>query len=203
MLDDAALLRRIVAEAEVADALRWLVDFDVEDADPAQAVTARLSSGARLEMIACDGTGGRYFLVGAEGSSRSLLFANSEGGAGLLGPSLATALATLVALPHWHDLFKFSAGGDLGEMRRAHAHFVANRSEDPDRAQAQELIIEVLGLERLDDPVLTLWRSAHAADPAGHFHDEEDEGGGPWDPLWSEWTVERLTRTGAGRSGMP
>lgn len=194
MLDDVSLLRRIAAAPSVSGALRELVEFDVEDVASVDGSTARLSSGANLHVIACDGTAGRYFLVGTEAPSHPVLYADSEGSAGLIGSSLAIALATMVALPNWHDLLGFSGGGDLEQMRSAEAWLgEGTQRSRPDLDQLQALLVGELELDVLDDPVLTLWQSVHATDPTDNFVDDSD-GGIPWGSLFGEWTIERLKR---------
>ncbi|MEU8082873.1 hypothetical protein AB0B57_04450 [Micromonospora sp. NPDC049101] len=194
MLDDISLLRRIAAAPSVSGLLRELVEFDVEDVVSVDASTARLSSSVSLRVIACDSTGGRFFLVGTEASSRPVLYADSEGSAGLIGPSLAITLATIVALPNWRDLLKFSGGGDLHQMRRAQARLQEGmRQWHPDLDQLQSLLVGELELDVLDDPVLTFWQSARATDPTVAFINDDD-GGLPWGPLFGEGTIDRLMR---------
>ncbi|GAB3190054.1 hypothetical protein GCM10027259_61630 [Micromonospora palomenae] len=194
MLDDISLLRRIAAAPSVSGVLRELVEFDVEDVASVDGSTARLSSSVSLCVIACDGTAGRFFLVGTEAPSRPVLYADSEGSAGLIGSSLAITLATMVALPNWHDLLGFSGGGDLDQMRRAQAWLEEGmRRSHPDLDQLQALLVGELELDVLDDPVLTLWQSVRATDPTETFIDDGD-GGLPWGSLFGEWTIERLMR---------
>lgn len=194
MLDEVTLLRRIAAAPEVSSILRQLVEFDVEDVAAVDGSTAHLSSGMSLHLVARDGAAVRFFLIGADAPPRPVLYADSEGSAGSLGLSLATTLATLVALPNWHDLLGFSGGGDLGQMRRSHAYFEEGvRRSHPDLGKAQAMIINALELEVLDDPVLTLWQSVHAMSPSESFIDDDD-GWLPWGSLFGEWTIERLFR---------
>ncbi|GAA2597866.1 hypothetical protein GCM10010435_91520 [Winogradskya consettensis] len=171
-----------------------MAEFDVEDVAPADGFTARLSSGTSLHLIACDGTTGRFFLVGADAPSRPVLYANSEGCVGLVGPSLAVALATLVALPNGYDCQFSPGGGDLGQMRRAHAYLRTGCGKDIlNLDETQAFIVDELELDLPADPVLTLWQSVHATDPTQPFVDEGD-GGLPWGSLLREWTIERLIR---------
>jgi hypothetical protein len=157
-------------------------------------LTARLSSGVSLNVIACDGAGGRFFLVGPKTRPRPVLYADSEGSAGLIGSTLSSAVATMVALPNWRDLLGFSGGGDLGEMRRAQAWLEEGvRSRHPDLDELQAVLVGQLDLEVPDDPVLVLWESVRATDPEVVFIDDED-GGLPWGSLFHEWTIERVMR---------
>jgi hypothetical protein len=189
-----SLLRRIAAAPALSGLLREMVDFDVEDLESADGSTARLSSGESLHVIACDGAAGRFFLVGGQARLRPVLYADSEGSAGLVGSSVPSALATMVALPNWRDLLSFSGGGDVGQMRRAQAGLEEGvRRRHPDLDGLQATLVSELGLVLPDDPVMALWDSVRATDPDVVFIDDAD-GGLPWGSLFHDWTIERLMR---------
>lgn len=76
--------------------------FDLRRAGHGGAV--RLASGAPLEPIAGDDTGGTYFVCGGG----AVLYADREGRAGVIGDSPDEALELLVGLPCWHDLLHLS-----------------------------------------------------------------------------------------------
>jgi hypothetical protein len=191
--DDAVVLQLLAETPDLSGILRELIDFDIEDLAYAGAFAARLSSGESLQAIAVDGTGGRYFLVGALAPARRVLFATSEGSAGLVGPSLAGALATMVAVPNWRDLLGFSSGGRLDEMRRAQAWLAdGEQRRHPDLGELQVALATGLGLVLPDDPVLALWEAVTAADPDVDFIDDDDEEATPWGSLFGVWTIERL-----------
>ncbi|MGW3631398.1 hypothetical protein ACWD7F_14705 [Streptomyces sp. NPDC005122] len=88
------LLRRNRRLAELA---AFPFSFDLDRAEHAEDV--RLASGGPLEPIAGDDTGGTYFVCG----DGSVLYADSEGSAGVIGDSVDEALEVLVGLPGWHD----------------------------------------------------------------------------------------------------
>ncbi|MEU9109966.1 hypothetical protein AB0D54_37710 [Streptomyces xanthophaeus] len=71
--------------------------FDTGRAEHAEAV--RLASGAPLRAVAGDDTGGTYYTC-ADGA---VLYASSEGEAGLIGSSTEEALEILIGLPGWRD----------------------------------------------------------------------------------------------------
>jgi hypothetical protein len=192
--DDTSLLRRIAAAPALSGILRELVDFDVEDLESVDSSPARLSSGVSLSVIACDGSAGRFFLVGPEAPLRPVLYADSEGSAGPIGSTLSNALATMVMLPNWRDLLGFSGGGDIGQMRRAQAWLEEGmRRSNPDLDELQAVLVTELDLPVPDDPVMALWESVRATDPDVDFIDDSD-GGMPWGSLFHEWTIERLMR---------
>ncbi|MEV0136576.1 hypothetical protein AB0H83_50150 [Dactylosporangium sp. NPDC050688] len=194
MPDDAVVLQLLAETPDLSGILRELVDFDVEDLAYAGAFAARLSSGESLQAIAVDGTGGRYFLVGAPTPARRVLYATSEGSAGLVGSSLAGALATMVAVPNWRDLLGFSGGGRLDEMRRARSWLADGEQRwYPDLDELQVALATGLGLVLPDDPVLALWEAVSATDPDVDFIDDDDAEATPWDSLFGVWTIERLT----------
>ncbi|MEY9969046.1 hypothetical protein ABIA33_007133 [Streptacidiphilus sp. MAP12-16] len=82
---------------ELAQLAAYPFNFDLMRAEHVEAV--RLASGAPIEPIAGDDTGGTYFVC-ADGA---VLYAGSEGEAGLIGDSVEEALEVLIGLPGWHD----------------------------------------------------------------------------------------------------
>lgn len=194
------MLRTIASSAWLQDVLCHVADFDTREQGDPYGNPVRLASGAPLTMVAADGAGGNFFLVDAParsvadaptGTTRPLLYADSEGSAGLLGPDLATALATLVALPNWHDHLKFSADGDLDQMRRSHERLLPMVAEDwPRLAEERAAISEALHLPLLDDPVAALWRAVTATEPDFVLLDADT--GERWDSLFGPYTIDRL-----------
>ncbi|MFE1291993.1 hypothetical protein [Streptomyces sp. NPDC058751] len=91
-------LRLLRATPRLARLAAFPFGFDLDRADHCEDV--RLASGGPLEPVAGDDTGGTYF-VGADGS---VLYADSEGSAGIIGDSVDGALEMMIGLPGWHDL---------------------------------------------------------------------------------------------------
>ncbi|WP_433572671.1 hypothetical protein [Streptomyces sp. CA-251247] len=89
------LLRR---RPDLAALAAFPFDFDLDRAEHGEEV--HLASGASLEPIAGDDTGGTFFLCGG----RTVLYADSEGGAGLIADSVTDALDVVIGLPAWRDL---------------------------------------------------------------------------------------------------
>jgi hypothetical protein len=79
-----------------------------------------LKSGEPLQVIGKDASGGRFctFPAASDFSGR-LLFADSEGRAGVIADSLTDGVRMMIALPTWRDCLQFSGGGKIKEMRRA------------------------------------------------------------------------------------
>lgn len=90
-------LRLLRENPHLAELAAFPFNFDLARADHVEDV--RLASDGPLEPIAGDDTGGTYFVC-ADGS---VLYADSEGSAGIIGDSVDEALEILVGLPGWHD----------------------------------------------------------------------------------------------------
>jgi hypothetical protein len=146
------LLRR---RQELADLAAFPFDFDLERARHGEAV--RLASGTALQAMAGDDTGGTYFLC-ADGE---VLYASSEGEAGLIGDSLDEALELLIGLPGWRDYTALDLRADAAELTAV----IAQNEDDIRGSYAPELngdrnrLLTGLGLRRL--PQLELIQRLH------------------------------------------
>ncbi|MET9534785.1 hypothetical protein ABZY02_30205 [Streptomyces sp. NPDC006649] len=87
---------------ELAEAAARPFGFDLAGA--AHGAAVRLASGAPLEAVAGDGTGGTYFVCGGG----PVLYASADGAAGLVAASADEALELTVGLPGWHGLVHLS-----------------------------------------------------------------------------------------------
>ncbi|MGW4822669.1 hypothetical protein ACWEP4_27675 [Streptomyces sp. NPDC004227] len=96
-MPDLRLLDLLRQSPRLGELAAFPFDFDLCRADHGEDV--RLASGAPLEGIAGDDTGGTYFLHGDGG----VLYADSEGHAGLIAENLADALELVTDLPGWRD----------------------------------------------------------------------------------------------------
>lgn len=90
-------LRLLREQSHLAELAAFPFNFDLARADHVEDV--RLASGGPLEAVAGDDTGGTYFVC----EDGSVLYADSEGSAGIIGNSVDEALEVLVGLPGWHD----------------------------------------------------------------------------------------------------
>ncbi|MFD9792529.1 hypothetical protein ACFWXK_16435 [Streptomyces sp. NPDC059070] len=178
------LLQRIEEDAEVAGLLADPFEFDVRR--KAGDESARLASGLPIEAIAGDFAGGTFYLCGADGSARSVLYASSEGDAGIIAADLNEALELVVGFPYWRDCLKYSAGGDLAAMESATGFLcrdlVANR---PSVRVEQSRVAEELGLDLESPLVLTvrLHRAVKSSGPDFTFSDDVGEYGGLFGPF--------------------
>ncbi|MFJ1651440.1 hypothetical protein ACIOC2_08465 [Streptomyces sp. NPDC088337] len=85
--------------------------FDLDRATHGHVEEVRLASGGPLETIAGDDTGGTYFVC-ADGS---VLYADSEGAAGIIGSSVDETLELVIGLPGWRGYTRLSP--DDGEEK--------------------------------------------------------------------------------------
>ncbi|MBY8876208.1 hypothetical protein [Actinacidiphila acidipaludis] len=97
-------LRLLRQDRRLAELAAFPFDFDLDRADHGHVEEVRLASGGPLEVIAGDDTGGTYFVC-ADGS---VLYADSEGGAGIIGSGVDEALEIVIGLPGWHDYTRLS-----------------------------------------------------------------------------------------------
>ncbi|MFG2333315.1 hypothetical protein ACGFMM_27335 [Streptomyces sp. NPDC048604] len=118
-----ALLSMLRARPRLAELAAYPFEFDLARAEHGEEVV--LASGASLEPIAGDGSGGTYFLCGGS----AVLYASSEGQAGLIGESVTAALEVLIGLPGWWDV--------LGRDADARAAAVVPYGPDPEAARAE------------------------------------------------------------------
>jgi len=163
------LLDQIREDPDLAHALAAsTADFDVsrtyEFVEP-----VHVASGARLERIAGDGAGGAFFLVGTGDEGRPVLYADSEGSAGLIGWSLRSAVETVVLLPYWHDLLGHPKAVSLPAIRslaeELALQYAETVAEDPELETHRQLVIDKLGLPWSDDPLANLYAAVRATSP--------------------------------------
>ncbi|NUT46798.1 MAG: hypothetical protein HOV94_05680 [Saccharothrix sp.] len=133
------MLDRIEGDARVVELLASVFDFDLERRDPVEPV--RLASGGALRPVAGDATGGTFFDCGGP-----VLYASSEGQAGIVAADLTALIRLVVGLPEWHDVA--SCQGDPDAMRAAfeaaHAEFL---EFEPDLERHQADVHRELGLD--------------------------------------------------------
>jgi hypothetical protein len=80
---DDDILDSIRRDPDLAELLWRACEFDLSRGDYGEPV--RLSSELALEGVAGDFTGGTFFLCGDRRTARPVLYASSEGQAGLIG----------------------------------------------------------------------------------------------------------------------
>jgi hypothetical protein len=170
------VLAQIRESPELAAVLRSTFEFDVTRGEQVDA--ARLASGASLECIAGDFSGGTFFLCGDRISTRPMLYASSEGQAGLIGANLVDALEIIVGLPCWWDCLKFSGGGDLAAMEVAAGHLEDDSARwHPDISVQRAHVAAALSLHLAPRSVLLarLRDAALSTEPDHVFTDDTGE----------------------------
>ncbi|MEW1638546.1 hypothetical protein AB0469_31375 [Streptomyces sp. NPDC093801] len=120
-------------------------DFDLDRAEHGEEV--RLASGAPLRAVAGDDTGGTYFVCG----DGAVLYASSEGEAGLIGAGMDEALEILFGLPGWRDHVDLDPAADDEALE---AVFDATEDEirnsyGPELDAERSRLLDGLGLRRL------------------------------------------------------
>ncbi|MFJ8003835.1 hypothetical protein [Streptomyces fagopyri] len=179
-------LRLLRENPRLAELAALPFGFDLARAEHAEAV--RLASGGPLEPIAGDDTGGTYFVCG----DGSVLYADSEGSAGVIGDSVDEALEVLVGLPGWHDHLGLSpADGEesvLAAVARTEGEIREYRAIDDERTELRA----GLGLpERSPTRLVGLLHAALLRTEPDFLLLDAEEGGGhdlldphPRPPLW-------------------
>ena len=196
MPDPADLLRRISENTDLSAFLAEIPEFDVNRREPGD--QPQLTSGSALHMIAGDFTGGAFYLCGDEASAQPVVYASSEGEAGVIAPSLAEALELLIGLPYWRDCLTYSSNGNLDTMQSAAALLQQDLSEDrPEADAAQSHAAQLIGLTRRPVPELVrrLHTAVSSAEPEFAFSDATGDYGslfGPFEPSRNRRWQSRL-----------
>jgi len=140
-------------------------------------------------QIGSDGSGAFVLLP-----SRNVLYVSSEGRAGIIAESFEAFVQLVVARPYWLDILKFSAGGDLAEMRRAADALEATLEDEGDVNEAREEIRGSLDLPEADDPVGALYEAVAASDAIVRATD-----GSPFTTLFNRFSIDnnRMLRNAA------
>ncbi|MGX1546074.1 hypothetical protein [Streptomyces adustus] len=187
------ILDSIQRDSALAELLWQVCEFDLSRGDHGEPV--RLSSGIALDGVAGDYTGGTFFLCGDRGTARPVLYASSEGQAGLISQSLAEALEIMIGLPSWWDCLKFSGSGDLEVMRTTAVHLGRDELRDePELGAARVRLAAALDLKLGSVPDLLARLHAAVSATAPDFvltvktGDEYESLFGPWlpsrNPTW-------------------
>lgn len=114
----SAMFDRIRENARAAALLADVFDFDVARLDPVEPV--RLASGGELRVVAGDASGGTFFVC----DDGPVLYADSEGGAGIVAADPDGVIRLVVGVPTWHDVV--ASAPDVDAMR---ASFAASYAE--------------------------------------------------------------------------
>jgi hypothetical protein len=147
------------AHPDVVEQLRWTFDFAAER-QPRDRAFFTIANGIEFWLIGRDGAGGQF----AQLADRRILYASSEGQAGIVAANFEEFIKLIVAYPYWRDILKYSAGGKLDEMRRAAIALEACAlDEEEDLLEARELVKSELDVDEPDDPVGALHHAVSAS----------------------------------------
>ena len=125
----------------------------------------KLAPQQAFSAVAGDSSGGVFLAYGdGEIERRPVLYVSSEGQAGRIASNLAELLAVMMAIPGWHDLLKFSGGGNLEEMRRTAGLLERDGPDDEAVPAATQRIVAAFSLPAIADPVRLLHDCVHASD---------------------------------------
>jgi hypothetical protein len=129
------MLDRIRANARATALLANVFDFDIARLDPVEPV--HLAAGGELQVVAGDASGGTFFVC----DGGPVLYAGSEGPAGIVAADLGAAIRLVIGVPTWHDVV--ACAPDLDAMRVAfEASYAELKEEEP---EIDQLRSEVAG----------------------------------------------------------
>lgn len=167
----------LTANSEVVGRLRSLDVSFAPDEEPWFTIDGIESP----RQIGSDGSGSAFVLL----PSRNVLYVSSEGRAGIIAKSFEAFIQLVVARPYWLDILKFSAGGDLAEMRRAADALEATLDDEDEVNEAREEIRDALELPETDDPVGALYEAVAASDAVVRTTD-----GSPFTTLFNRFSID-------------
>lgn len=167
----------LTARGEV---VAWLGSLDVTFT-PDEELWFTIDGVDSPRQIGSDGSGGAFVLL----PSQNVLYVSSEGRAGIIAADFEAFVQLVIARPYWLDILKFSAGGDLAEMRRAAGALEATLEDEDDVNEAREEIRGGLDLPETDDPVGALYEAVAASDAVVRATD-----GSPFTTLFNRFSID-------------
>jgi hypothetical protein len=149
-------LEALAANVQAVEKLSLSSDFEFET-EASQSLYFSVDGITDVARLGRDGAGGDFVQLLP---SQRVLYASSEGQAGIIAADVEEFVGLLIACPYWHDVLKFSANGDLEQMRRAAAALEAMYGDDEEVEEAREFFFGQFGLTPPADPVGALHRCA-------------------------------------------
>ena len=165
---------RIEGNARAAELLATVFDFDLDRAEHGEPV--RPSWQGEFRPVAGDAAGGTFYACGGP-----VLYASSEGQAGVLAADPTAALQLIIGVPTWHDVV--TRAPDLDAMRAVFESTLAElREDEPDLDRHQAEVSAELGLDRVpvDELLARLAAARTELSPAFRLRNGE---GDEYDPL--------------------
>jgi hypothetical protein len=153
-------LARLAANDELVERLGFSFDLSIDIA-PDEPVWFTVGGISKFEPIGREGAGGLFVRL----SDGRILYASSEGEAGIIAADLDAFMQLIAAHPYWKDLLKFSGNGKLSEMRRAAIAMEAmTLCEQDDLEDARGFVKAELGLAEPEDAVAALHQAVSTSD---------------------------------------
>ena len=167
----------LAAKGEV---VAWFAGFDISFA-PDEELWFTIDGVDAPRQIGSDASGGAFMLL----PPQNVLYVSSEGRAGIIAESFEAFVQLVVARPYWLDILKFSAGGDLVEMRRAADALETTLDDEDEINKAREEIHNALDLPAANDPVGALYEAVAASDAIVRATD-----GSPFTTLFNRFSID-------------
>jgi hypothetical protein len=136
-------IEMLKADPEVRKALRHGCDFVVDEAGGLDWFT--IDGLSRYDTVGRDGTGGIFAVYGPH---QQILYASSEGQAGVVSAGLDALIALLIGAPYWQTLLSVARNNTLGELRRAApiVEQVFLDGDDPENEDYREFVRATLDI---------------------------------------------------------
>lgn len=148
--------RDVSTNPDIRDKVFLICDIDTS---PEEGVPDWITVDGKADAFtaARDGTGGLFLITPA---SPRIVYASSEGEAGIVADDLESLMTLLVTCPYWQNLLTYSAGGSLAEMRRA-APAIAEAwlGDEEEFAAAREFLTGTLKIAPPPDLIAALHRA--------------------------------------------
>ena len=129
--------RDVAANADIRDKMFLICDIDTA---PEEGVPDWITVDGKADAfaVARDGAGGLFLITP---TSPRIIYASSEGEAGVIAEDLESLMTLIVTCPWWQNLLTYSAAGSLAEMRRAAPVLEASwLGEEEEFAAAREFL---------------------------------------------------------------
>lgn len=176
-------LAKLLQHEDIGYALGILCDLEIQD-DPREPLWITVDGRSDFTILAHDGGGNRFITVGA---SPLVIYADHEGGTGVIGRDIDEFVTLIVWCPYWRDLLGSSGGGRLEEMRRAYPVWEAYwRDSEDDNAELREDLAAAIGIKAPDDIVGALHRNVSTRMTFAHYQD-----GSAMPSLFGDGTIDR------------
>jgi hypothetical protein len=157
----SAVLNRIRKNARAAALLADVVDFDIARLNPVEPV--RLASGGALRVVAGDASGGTFFVC----DDGPVLYAGSEGAAGIIAADLDAVIRLVVGVPTWQDVVPNAP--DVDAMRASfESSYAELKAEEPriDQLRSEVTAELELGQFAVEELLVSLGRCLTELSPS-------------------------------------